>query len=335
MDQSVVSATGSSGRRRRRPQPVAALSRFARRPFDIPWRGWKPVLGHAWREISSDRVSLLAAGCAFWATLALFPAISTLVSLYGLVFDPVTVEPQLQQLRPLLPPAAFTLIEQRVQTLVSRGSTTLGVSLLVSTALAFWSAATGTKSMLSALNLAYEEEESRSFLQFQATGLLLTLCAIVGAVLGLAILVFLPVVISYVGLSAHATGLLHLAGIGVLVVYVLLALALLYRFGPCRPVARWHWVTPGSLLATLLWLAASALFSAYVGHLASYDATYGPLGAVAGVMMWFWVSAYVVLAGAEIDAELEAEGAIETCEPAAAAVDPAAASPAGQAPPHK
>jgi membrane protein len=266
------------------------------------------VLLGTWREISSDRISLAAAGCAFWATLALFPAISTLISLYGLAFDPQSVEPQLDQLRPLLPPAAFALIAQQVKTLVAHQGTTLGVSLLISTALAFWSASTGTKSMLSALNLAYEAEEGRGFLRFQAIGLLLTLCAIAGAVLGLAILLFLPAVIAFVGLSAYVQALVHLGGFTLLVGFVLLAIALLYRYGPNRPAAQWHWVTPGSLLATLLWLAASLLFSAYVANLASYDVTYGPLGAVAGVMMWFWVSAYVVLAGAELDAELAASG---------------------------
>jgi membrane protein len=318
---SQISRSSRSASERRRPRPVAALGRLARAPFDIPWRGWRPILVRTWREISSDRISLVAAGCAFWATLALFPAISMVVSLYGLVFDPQTVEPQLEQLRLLLPPAAFALIEQQVRKLVSHGGTTLGVSLLVSTTLALWSAATGTKSMLSALNLAYEEEESRGFLRFQAIGLLLTLCAILGALLGLAILLFLPAVISFVGLSAHVQGLVHVGALILLVVFVLQALAMLYRFGPSRPAARWHWITPGTLLATLLWLAASALLSEYVAHLANYDATYGPLGAVAGVMMWFWVSAYVVLAGAELDAEIEAQSELETA--AGAPVSPA------------
>jgi membrane protein len=283
----------------------AAIGRTARAPAHIPWNGWKQVLLRTWREISSDRIGLVAAGCAFWATLALFPAISMLISIYGLMFDPQTVEPQLEQLRPLLPPAAFTLIDQRVHSLVSRGGTTLGLSLLFSTAFAFWSASTGTKSLLSALNLAYEEEERRGFLRFQAIGLALTLCAILGAVLGIAILVGLPAVISFLGLSGHARGLLRFGSFAVLVIFLMLALSLLYRYGPSRRAAQWHWVTPGSILATVLWLAASALFSLYVGHLASYDATYGPLGAVAGVMMWFWVSAYVVLLGAELNAELE------------------------------
>ena len=288
------------------------LGRLARHPAAIPLRGWRQVLLRTWREISSDRISLVAAGCAFWSTLALFPAISMLISLYGLAFDPATVEPQLQILHGLLPPAAFALIAERVHTLVSHGRGALGLSLLVSSALALWSAATGTKSMLSALNLAYEEQERRSFLRFQAIGLLMTLGTIVGGILALALLVFLPVVIGFLGLAAHTQGLLQLGSFAVVVVFVALSLSVLYRWGPSRETARWHWITPGSALATVLWLAASALFSFYVGHLASYDATYGPLGAVAGVMMWFWVSAYAVLLGAELNAELELQTAEDT-----------------------
>jgi membrane protein len=273
----------------------------------LSWRGWRQVLLGTWREISSDRISLVSAGCAFYATLALFPAISMLVSLYGLVFDPTTVEPQLQTIRDLLPPAAFALIAQRVHTLVSHGNTTLGLSLLISTALALWSASTGTKSMLSALNMVYGESEQRGFLRFQAIGLAMTLCAVLGALLGVAILVGLPAAVSFLGVSGHARGLIRVISLTLLVAYVLLALALLYRFGPARQNVRWHWITPGSLLATTLWFAASALFSYYVAHVSSYDATYGPLAAVVGVMMWFWVSVYLVLLGAELNAELEAQ----------------------------
>jgi membrane protein len=143
------------------------------------------------------------------------------------------------------------------------------------------------------------------------------------AILGLAILVVLPAILDFVGLSNHVQGLVAIAGHVVLVGFVLLSIGLLYRYGPNRPGARWRWVTPGSLLATLLWLLASWGFSAYVGHLATYDTTYGPLGAVAGVMMWFWVSSYLVLAGAELDAELsspdERDGASAPVTPSAPA----------------
>ncbi len=308
-------ATGSQATTSRRtaaaraPAPVDPLGRRAATPLAIPWRGWRQVIIRTYREISSDRISLVAAGCAFYATLALFPSISMLVSLYGLVFDPTTVEPQLATLQGVLPPEAYTLIANWVHTLVSRGSGTLGASLLISTLIALWSSSTGTKGMLSALNLAYEEKERRSFIRFQLVGLFMTFCAILGAILGITILVFLPVAVKFVGLSTYAKQLLRVGSLMLLLFFVLLSLSLLYRFGPSRAGARWKWVTPGSVVATVLWLVVSVLFSFYVGHVASYDATYGPLGAVVGVMMWFWVTAYVVLLGAELNAELELQTA--------------------------
>jgi membrane protein len=297
-----------------RSAEAASVGRAARTPMGIPWRGWRQVIGRTYREISSDRISLVAAGCAFYATLALFPSISMLVSLYGLVFDPATVEPQLATLQGVLPPEAYTLIANWVHTLVSRGSGTLGASLLISTLIALWSSATGTKAMLSALNLAYEETERRSFIRFHLVGLFMTFCAIVGAILGIAILVFIPVVIDFLGMSAYAKQYLRAGSLALLLLFVLLSLSLLYRYGPSRSTARWHWVTPGSLLATILWLIVSVGFSFYVGHIASYDATYGPLGAVVGVMMWFWVTAYVVLLGAELNAELELQTATDSTD---------------------
>ncbi len=288
----------------RRPD-AARLGRLARAPMDIPWSGWKQVIVRTAREVITDRISLSAAGCAFYATLALFPAISMLVSIYGLAFDPATVGPQMAVLRDLLPPSAFQLIADRVQMLVSKPAGTLTFSLAISIMVALWSAATGTKSILGALNLAYEERETRSFVRFQLTALGMTLGAILAAVIGLAALVLLPALVGFFGVSAYAALIARVSSLAALVLFVLLALSLLYRFGPSRHRAAWRWVTPGSAVATLLWLLASALFSFYVQHLASYDATYGPLGAVVGVMMWFYVSALAVLVGAELNAELE------------------------------
>lgn len=290
------------------------LGRRADNPVQIPWPGWKAVLRRTAREAISDRVSLISAGCAFWATLALFPAITMLIFIYGLVFDPATVEPQLQVLSRFLPPAAYSLISDRIHQLVQQQQGTLGLGLVISTAIALWSSATSTKSLLSALNMAYEEQEQRGFFRYQLVALFMTLCAIVGAVLAIAILVFLPAAISFLGLSGHTKLLARLGGFGVLLAFVLLSLSLLYRFGPSRQQARWHWVTPGSCVATLLWLAASALFTVYVADLANYDATYGPLGAVVAVMMWFWVTFYAVMLGAELNSELELQTARDSTD---------------------
>jgi membrane protein len=295
------------------------LGRDASQPAHIPWSGWKKVLKRTFSEIISDRIGLAAAGCAFYATLALFPAISTLVSLYGLAFDPSTVEPQLRVLHNLLPRPAFLLISDRVHVLVSQPRGTLTMGLIIGTLVTLWSASAGTKSMLAALNIAYEETESRSFVRFQATALFMTLCGILGAALAVALLVFLPAVLDFIprhfGFEAVEAGTQTIIRIGsplVMLLFVGGAFSLLYRFGPSRRSPGWHWVTPGSLVATLLWLLASIGFSYYVGHVASYDATYGPLGAVVGIMMWFFVTAYVVLLGAELNAELELQTAVDS-----------------------
>jgi membrane protein len=290
------------------------VGRNADNPAEIPWRGWKAVLHRVFREIISDSISLVAAGCAFYATLALFPAITMFVFIYGMAFDPKSVEPQLHILAGLMPPAAFQLIYDRVQTLVTQPAQTLGLGLLISAAVAFWSSATGTKAMLSALNVAYEETEKRSFVRFQMTALAITLLTILGAVMGLAILLGLPAVFNFVGISEYAKQMIRVLSFAVLVLFVMTGLSLLYRYGPSRRPATWHWVTPGSGLATALWLLASVLFSIYVGRFASYNITYGPIGAVVAVMMWFYVSVYVVLLGAELNAELELQTARDSTD---------------------
>ena len=294
-------------------QPNAlGLGRLAHSPSEIPWAGWRAVIRRTLWEMLTDRVSLVAAGCAFYGTLALFPAMSMLISLYGLLFDPATVEPQLILLRDLLPPSAYTLISDRIHMLVTRPPGTLGVGLLVSTAVALWSSASGVKSIITALNLAYEEREQRSFVRYQLTAFTITILAILSAVIGLGVLVVLPAILAFVGIPPSQKALLRLASFALLLLGVLVGLSLLYRFGPCRRKPRWHWVTPGSMVATVLWIAASALFSWYVATFSTYDAAYGPLGTVVAFMMWLFVTVYVILLGAELNAELELQTVVDS-----------------------
>ncbi len=300
-----VATTEAEAERLLRNPDAQALGRLAESPAEIAWPGWRAVLHRTMVEMLTDRVSLVAAGCAFYATLALFPAISMLISVYGLLSDPATVLPQLGVLQDLLPPPAFKLIADRVQDLVGKPPRTLGLSLLFSTAVTLWSSASGVKSLIGALNLAYEERERRSFLRYQALAFAMTLCAILGTAVGLGLLVALPAGLEIVGFAFHQRALIRLASFVLLVLAVLLALSALYRYAPSRSTPRWHWVTPGSIVATLLWVGASALFSWYVATFATYDATYGPLGTVVAIMMWFYVTAFAVLLGAELNAELE------------------------------
>jgi membrane protein len=282
--------------------PVA-LASDARRA--LSWSACRGVLAAALRASITDRMSVAASGCAFWATVALFPAISILILVYGLVFNPSQVEAQLQVIGELLPPPAFALIADRVHQLVLQPTSSLSLGLLVSTLAAFWSAASGTKSVISSLNVVFNVPEQRSFLQFQLIALFMTFCAVLGAVLAIAVLVALPAGIADIGVQKHAAVLFHIASFAVLVGFVGGSIALLYRFGPSRTPPPNQRIAAGSVLATVLWLAASGLLSYYISNISTFGVTYGSLGAVVGVMLWFWVSAYAVLLGAEVNAGLE------------------------------
>ena len=311
-------ATVALGARRampeaRRAKPPAELrptrqemhaGRNAKSPIEIPARGWWAVLKRVWNQVNRDNISIIAAGCAFYALLALFPAITALVSIYGLIADPDTVGQQVEAMRGVLPGEAVDLIASQARQVASAGSV-LGWSAGLAILLALWSASSGVRTLFTALDIAYEEEERRSLLRFNLTALLFTLGAIVAVIAGLGVIIGVPAALSYLPLGPLAAVGVRLATWGVLLVALVLGLAVVYRFGPSRAAARWRWLTPGSLLAAALWLLASVAFSYYVANFASYNQTYGTLGGVIILMMWLYLSAFVILLGAELNAELE------------------------------
>jgi membrane protein len=240
--------------------------------------------------------------------LALFPGLSLLVSTYGLFLDPAMVEPQLEVLRRLLPEASFNLIAARLHELAQMGRPGLGLGAAIGGALALWGASSGVRAMTGALNMAHRQVETRSFLLKNAVALLLTLGAMLAICIGIALLVALPTILGLLDLPMRQALLIRGAALALMMVMVLLGIAVLYRFGPARRPTRWRLISPGTVVATGLWAVASVAFSFYVSHLAGYDRTYGPLGTAVGLLMWFYVSVYVVLLGAEIDAGLTREG---------------------------
>jgi len=292
---------------------IAPPIRVYRSPTEFRIGEWKMILKHAIMAVIGDRISLAAAGCGFYATLALFPTISMLISIYGLAFDLQSVDPQLRLMHNLLPASAANLISDRIHMLVARPHSALTLNLLISTVVTLWSASAGTKSMLSALNMAYNYSETRNFFVFQGIAVGVTFSTILGSALTLALLVALPVLIAYLpqhlGIAAPPWSMslaVRAGGPLILLGFVAAGFSALYRVGPCRsePI-RWRWVMPGAIVSTILWLVTSVGFSFYVSHVGSYDATYGPLGAVIAIMMWSYVSAFVVLLGAEINASTE------------------------------
>lgn len=293
----------------KRPRPTAVVAR------------WRDLASRTFLASTTDRVSLAAAGCAFYATLALFPGISMLISIGGMVLDPVTAEQQLSLLSGLLPAPAFALISDRVHQIVSQSGGSLTARLAIGFLLTFWSSSSGSKSVLSAVNVAYDVTEQRPFLAFQLIGLAMTLVAVLCAILAVGVLLLLAPTIDFLGLAKHGGGLIHAAGLMMLIGFFFAAIALLYRFGPSRPAPPRSRIAPGAGMATMLWLIASELLSFYVSRIGSFGATYGSLGAAVGVMLWFYISAYTVLLGAELNARLEevdaeaAAGRLRDAEP--------------------
>jgi membrane protein len=274
-------------------------------PSEIPVAGWRQVLGRVWRETISDQTSMVAASCAFYPMLALFPGISVLISLYGLALNAATIGAQIQAVRDVLPAAAFDLVTQRLHDLASRPAAELSWGLVLGVLVALWSASAGTKALMSALNVAYEEQEKRGLISFNLTALFFTLCGILGVVVALGLIVGLPTLLRLDLLGTPGRIAARAVSYAVMLICVIVGLALLYRFAPSRRQAHWRWITPGSLLPAVMWLLASILFSLYIGRFASYDAIYGPLGAVAVLLLGFYISAFVVMLGAELNAELE------------------------------
>ena len=281
--------------------------------------GWVPSLRRWWQAVArvvarlqEHESMLVAAGCAFYATLSLFPAISMLISVYGLLFNPLTVEPQLAVMRGFLPGDVETLITRQVHALVAHRTQALGLSLILSAVFTWWSASSATTSVMSALNQAYNAVERRGYFRFLLISMALTLAATLCAVLALALLVALPAVAEFFYVSKHAKSLVHMASLLVVFGYVVGLLAALYKFGPSVRPVRHHRILPGTLVATVLWIVAALLFTVYVQRIASFDATYGPLATVAGVMLWFWLSIFATLAGAELNSVLEMQSAERT-----------------------
>jgi membrane protein len=289
--------------------------RSADAPTEIPARGWKDILWRVYEEISADRLLMIAAGVVFYAMLAVVPAITALVSIYGLFADASTINQHLSFIATVMPGTAYDLISDQITRIAGNNNGKLTFAFIFGLGMALWSANAGMKSIFDALNIVYDEDEKRSFIKLNLISLAFTLSAVIALITAIGAVVALPLVLQYLGLGEdRQTWLLALLRWPALWLLVMLGLALLYRFGPSRRDPQWRWVTPGSMFASFAWLAISALFSLYLSKFTDYNATYGSLGAVIGLMMWIWLSVTVILIGAELNAEIEHQTARDTTE---------------------
>jgi len=284
----------------------------AAKPSDIPARGWWAIAKRVAAKVSSDRLLTEAAGITFYALLAFFPALTAMVSLYGLVADPATISDNLDALSGVVPGGGMQIISDQVHSLAANGSKALGFAALLGLATSLWSANQGTKALFDALNVVYAETEKRGFLLRTAVTLAFTLGGIVFVLLALTAVVAVPIVLGFIGLGGMADLLLRILRWPLMLVALAALLACIYRFGPSRERARWQWVSWGGGFAAVAWVAGSVAFSYYVSHFGSYDKTYGSLGAAVGFLTWIWLSATIVLIGAELNAETEQQTARDT-----------------------
>lgn len=286
-------------------RPGDPHGRHAERPSEGPRRGWRNVLLKVKDDISEKSLGLIAAGTAFYSFLAIPSAFTALIALYGLVFDPRQVEQQLTIFQGIMPTLALDIITEQLKILTSQPRQALGISFAISLSVALWSANSATTSMMTALNVVYEEHEKRNLLRYYATALAMTAGTVVFVIVSLALIAILPVIIDWLPLGTFAKTSTTVLRWPLLMALFAIGIGIAYRFAPSHSKPKWHWLSWGAFVAVLLWIVVSALFSFYVSHFAAYEKTYGSLAGVVLLLMWLYVSAYAVIIGAELNAELE------------------------------
>jgi membrane protein len=294
------------------PSPQELPGIHAEKPTDIPWRGWKQILKRSWAENSADNMPIIAGGVAFFGFLSIFPALIALISLYGLVASPETVARQVEEISAQLPESASKLIGQQLEDIVSNDTGALTLGLAVSILGALWSVSGGVSNLITAVNLAYDEVEARGFVKLRLTSLALTLGAIVFVLVTFGLVAIVPRLIEALPLGIVGTILAQVARWLLLLAVFAGSLAVLYRVAPDRDAPRLRWVSLGSVIVTVVWALVSVGFAVYVDGFGSYDKTYGAIAGVIVLMLWLYLTCYLVLLGAEINSEAEHQTAHDT-----------------------
>jgi membrane protein len=300
-----------------RPPPGAPSERelpgiHAEKPTQIPWRGWKQIVKRAWAEHKADNMPIIGGGVAFFGFLSIFPGLIALISIYGLVASPETVTQQIEDLSTQLPDEAAQLIGEQLTAIAANSGRALTVGLVVSILAALWSASGGVGNLVTAVNIAYDEVETRNFLKLRALSLGLTLGAVAFVIVAFGLLAVVPVVLDALPLGIVGTILAHVVRWTLLLAMFAGSLAVLYRAAPDRDAPRFRWVSLGAVVATVLWALVSVGFSLYVDNFGSYDKTYGTIAGVIVLMLWLYLTCYLVLLGAEINSEAEHQTAQDT-----------------------
>ena len=279
--------------------------REARWPTQIPGAGWLDIGWRVYERTVRDQLYLIAAGVAFFAVLALFPAITALVAIGGLIMSEDQIIAQITDYRGIVPDDVLNIISDQANAVAGTHDDFLEFAIVVGLLFALWSSSRGVSALVAGLNVVYAEEETRSIIWLNVRVLVLTLLLIFGFLVGLVVIVAIPVFTSIVYLGGLGEALARYGRWVILGGMTILGLGVLFRYGPDRSNARWSWLSAGTVFATLGWLVASYGFNLYVSGFANYNESFGALGGVMVLLMWLWISAFVVLIGGEINAEME------------------------------
>lgn len=284
-------------------------------PTEVPAPGWRQIVVRAFKEQGDDNVGMMAGAVAYFAFLALFPALIASISIWALVAgDPDTLVDQASGVVSQLPEDAAGVVENQLQSIGASATGALSFGVVVTILLALWSASGGMSNMIKALNIAYDEEDGRGFLKGRALALALTLGAIVFVLIALGLVAVLPVVLNVVDLGPAATVAVQVLRFVVLAGVILVALAVLYRLAPHRDDPQFQWVSIGAGFATVMLILASIAFSFYVDNFGSYNETYGTLASAAILLLYLYITAFIILFGAEINAEAERQTRRDTTQ---------------------
>ncbi|MCX7567717.1 YihY/virulence factor BrkB family protein [Sulfitobacter sp. F26169L] len=291
-----------------------ARGRDAEKPTEIPASGWKDIAFRLKDEIADDRVGLIAAGVAFYGLLALFPAITALIAISGLLVEPSAIVEQLRGLSGVMPDEVITIITKQATAVAGSREGGLGLAALLGIIIALYSASKGVASLMQGINVAYDEQEKRGFIKLKLVTFGLTIALMIGLLVALLMMIGLPAALSFVDLGGMIETLITVAMWIGLLCLTILGLSVLYRYAPSRDEPEWKWASPGAVAGCLLWIGASAGFAFYVSNFGSYNESFGTLAGVVVLLMWFWISAFIILLGAELNAELEAQTRADTTQ---------------------
>lgn len=284
----------------------------ARWPHQIPFTGWKDIAKRSFHEMKADHVQIVSAGVAFYFFLAIFPTIIAGISIYSLVLEPSQIENQISNLNLILPKQAFRMINDFLEPVLQQSKKEIGWGLFISIAISLWSANKGTSALFQGVNIAYDENESRGIIKKNLISLVFTLGGVVLGFISLLIVIFFPLLVKNLGLNPQIEDILQWFRWVILGVFLILTLSMVYKVAPNRSSPQFGWVSWGAVIGTLFWLAGSMLFSWYVSNFGSYDDLYGSFAAVAILMLWLFLTAFIVLMGAEINSEMEHQTRYDT-----------------------